>query len=87
VAQLLTNKVQTKKSRLRVKGLKVKDKEKIKEAMAISIQNGNYTTRDIGVDIGKDRSTISRYLSEMERKGTWGHRDVNGNIIYHYQSR
>jgi hypothetical protein len=42
------------KSRLRVKGLKVRDGEKIKEAMAISIQDGNYTNREIGVDIGKD---------------------------------
>ncbi len=74
------------KSRLRVKGLKVKDREKIKEAIAISIQNGNYTTRDIGVDIGKDHSTISRYLSEMEREGRWGiKRDVNGNIVISLQ--
>jgi hypothetical protein len=69
------------KSRLLVKGLKVKDKEKIKEAIAISIQNDNYTTSDIGIDIGKDHSTISRYLAEMEREGKWGvKRDVNGNI-------
>jgi hypothetical protein len=70
------------KSRLRVKGLKVKDREKIKEAIAVSIQNGNYTTRAIGVDIGKDHSTVSRYLAEMEREGKWGiKRDVNGNIV------
>ncbi|WP_337863119.1 hypothetical protein [Nitrososphaera sp.] len=30
------------KSRLRVKGIRVKDREKIKEAIAISIQNGNF---------------------------------------------
>jgi len=76
------------KSRLRVKGLKVKDKEKIKEAIAISIQNGNYTTRDIGVDIGKDHSTISRYLTEMEREDIWGiKRDATGNIIISLQKQ
>ncbi len=70
------------KSRLRVKGLKVKDREKIKEAIAISIQNGNYTTREIGVDIGKDHSTVSRYLSEMEQEEKWSiERDANGNIV------
>lgn len=70
------------KSRLRVKGLKVRDKEKIKEAIAISVQNGNYTTRNIGIDIGKDHSTISRYLAEMENDGKWGiKRDANGNIV------
>ncbi len=74
------------KSRLRVKGLKVKDREKIKEAIAISIQNGSYTTREIGVDLGKDHSTISRYLTEMEREGKWGiRRDVNGNIVISLQ--
>jgi integrase len=76
------------KSRLRVKGLRVKDREKIKEAIAISIQNGNYTTREIGTDIGKDHSTISRYLAEMEREGTWGiKRDVNGNIVFSLQKQ
>lgn len=76
------------KSRLRVKGLKVKDKEKIKEAIAISIQNGNYTTRDIGIDIGKDRSTISRYLGEMEREDKWRiKRDINGNIVISLQKQ
>ncbi|MEW6604249.1 MAG: hypothetical protein AB1351_06120 [Thermoproteota archaeon] len=76
------------KSRLRVKGLKVKDRERIKEAIAISIQNGNYTTREIGVDIGKDHSTISRYLGEMEREGAWGiKRDVNGNIVISLQKQ
>lgn len=70
------------KSRLRVKGLKVTDRERIKEAIAISIQNGNYTTREIGVDIGKDHSTVSRYLSEIEKEEKWGiKRDVSGNII------
>jgi integrase len=70
------------KSRLRVKGLKVKDREKIKEAIVISIQNGNYTTRAIGVDIGKDHSTVSRYLTEMEHEEKWGiKRDANGNIV------
>lgn len=70
------------KSRLRVKGLKVKDREKVKEAIAISIQNGNYTTREIGVDIGRDHSTVSRYLSEMDYEEKWGiKRDANGNII------
>ncbi|MEM2140273.1 hypothetical protein [Nitrososphaera sp.] len=70
------------KSRLRIKGLKVKDREKIKEAIAISVQNGNSTTRTIGVDIGKDHSTVSRYLTEMEHEEKWGiKRDVNGNII------
>lgn len=74
------------KSRLRVKGLKVKDREKIKEAIAISVRNGNYTTREIGVDIGKDHSTISRYLSEMEHEEKWGiKRDANGNIIISLQ--
>ncbi len=76
------------KSRLRVKGLKVKDREKIKEAIAISIQNGNYTTRDIGVDIGKDHSTVSRYLAEIEREERWGiKRDANGNIIISFQKQ
>ncbi len=76
------------KSRLRVKGLKVKDREKIKEAVAFSIQNGNYTTREIGVDIGKDHSTVSRYLSEMEREGKWGiKRDANGNIVISLQKQ
>src|SRR5690606_40778320 len=42
---LVTQAFVRRKSRLRVKGLKVKDKEKIKEAIAISIQNGSYTTR------------------------------------------
>jgi IS30 family transposase len=59
------------KSRLWVKGLKVRDREKIKEAIAISVQNGNYSTREIGVDIGKDHSTVSRYLTEMEKEGKW----------------
>lgn len=76
------------KSRLRVKGLRIKDKEKIKEAIAISIQNGNYTTREIGVDIGKDHSTISRYLAEMEREGKWGiKRDINSNIVISLQKQ
>jgi hypothetical protein len=76
------------KSRLRVKGFKVKDREKIKEAIAISIQNGNYTTREIGVDIGKDHSTISRYLAEIEREGKWGiKRDANGNIVISLQKQ
>ncbi len=76
------------KSRLRVKGLKVKDREKIKEAIAISIQNGNYTTRDIGIDIGKDHSTISRYLSEMENDNKWRiKRDTNGNIVISLQKQ
>jgi hypothetical protein len=75
-----------KKSRLRVKGLKVEDREKVKEAIAISIQNGNYTTRTIGADIGKDHSTVSRYLSEMEHEEKWGiKRDVNGNIVISLQ--
>lgn len=73
------------KSRLRVKGLKVKDREKIKEAIAFSIQNGNHTTREIGVDIGKDHSTVSR---EMEEEEKWGiKRDVNGNIIISLQKQ
>ncbi|UVS69833.1 hypothetical protein [Nitrososphaera viennensis] len=68
--------------------MKVKDREKIKEAIAISIQNGNYTTREIGVDIGKDHSTISRYLSEMEREDKWGiRRDANGSIIISLQKQ
>jgi hypothetical protein len=88
VVQALANKVKTRKSRLRVKGLKVKDREKIKEAIAISIQNGNYTTREIGIDIGKDHSTISRYLAEMERERKWGiKRDANGNIIIPLQKQ
>jgi hypothetical protein len=89
VAQALIDKVLTRKSRLRVKGLKVKDKEKIKEAIAISIQNSNYTTREIGVDIGKDHSTISRYLAEMERESSkWGiKRDANGNIVISLQKQ
>ncbi|MEO9364412.1 MAG: hypothetical protein ABI348_10980, partial [Nitrososphaera sp.] len=74
------------KSRLRVKGLRVKDREKIKEAIAISIQNGSYTTREIGVDIGKDHSTVSRYLTEMEHEEKWGvKRDANRNIIISLQ--
>jgi hypothetical protein len=88
VAQILSGKVQIRKSRLRVKGLKVKDKEKIKEAIAISIQNGNYTTREIGIDIGKDHSTISRYLAEMEREERWGiKRDASGNIVISLQKQ
>ena len=76
------------KSRLRVKGLKVNDKEKIKEAVAISIQNGNYTTREIGVDVGKHHSTISRYLAEMEGEDKWGiKRDANGNIVISLQKQ
>jgi len=76
------------KSRLRVKGLKVKDREKIKEAIAISIQNGNHTTREIGVDIGKDHSTVSRYLAEMDKEGSWGiKRDSNGNIVVSLQKQ
>ncbi|HXG07083.1 MAG TPA: hypothetical protein VNI77_07140, partial [Nitrososphaera sp.] len=79
---------QTRKSRLRVKGLKVKDREKIKEAIAISIQNGNYTTRDIGIDLGKDHSTISRYLAEMENDSKWRiKRDANGNIVVSLQKQ
>ncbi|MEW5840153.1 MAG: hypothetical protein AB1753_04040, partial [Thermoproteota archaeon] len=81
--------VQRKKSRLRVKGLKVKDREKIKEAIAISVQNGNYTTREIGLDIGKDHTTVSRYLTEMEKEeGKWGiRRDANGNIVISLQKQ
>ena len=76
------------KSRLRVKGLKVRGREKIKEAIAISIQNGNYTTREIGIDVGKDHSTISRYLAEMEREEKWGiKRDANGNIVISLQKQ
>jgi integrase len=76
------------KNRLRVKGFKVKDREKIKEAIAISVQNGNYTTREIGVDIGKDHSTDSRYLSEMDGEGKWGiKRDANGNIVISLQKQ
>lgn len=76
------------KSRLRVKGLKVKDRGKIKEAIAISVQNGNYTTREIGTDIGKDHSTVSHYLTEMEKEGSWGiKRDANGNIIVSLQKQ
>ncbi len=76
------------KSRLRVKGIKVKDREKIKEAIAISVQNGNYTTREIGTDIGKDHSTVSRYLSEMEHEEKWGiKRDANGNIVISLQKQ
>ncbi|HEX7033602.1 MAG TPA: hypothetical protein VF172_11440, partial [Nitrososphaera sp.] len=49
---------------------------------AISIQNGNCTTREIGIDIGKDHSTVSRYLAEMGREEKWGiKRDINGNIV------
>ncbi|MEW6604932.1 MAG: hypothetical protein AB1351_09645 [Thermoproteota archaeon] len=89
MAQILaTDKVPARKSRLRVKGLKVKDKEKIKEAIAISIQNGNYTTREIGVDIGKDHSTVSRYLTEMQNEGKWGiKRDANGNVVISLQKQ
>lgn len=74
------------KSRLRIKGLKVKDRGKIKEDIAISIQNGNYTSRKIGVDIGKDLSAFSRYLSEREKEEKCGiKRDANGNIIVSLQ--
>jgi integrase len=84
VAQTLVHR----KSRLRVKGLKVKNREKIKEAIAISIQNGNYTTREIGIDIGKDYSTVSRYLSEMDREDKWAvKRDTNGNIVISLQKQ
>jgi hypothetical protein len=77
-----------KKSRLRVKGIKVRDKEKIKEAIAISIQKGNYTTREIGLDIGKDHTTVSRYLSEMEEDAKWGvKRDTNGGIVISLQQQ
>lgn len=73
---------------MRVKGLKVKDREKIKEAKAFSIQNGNYTTKKIGADMGKDHSTVSRYLTEMQREGKWGiRRDVNGNIVISLQKQ
>lgn len=76
------------KSRLRVKGLKVRDREKIKEDIAISIQNGNYTTREIGIDVDKDHSTISRYLAEMEKEEKWGiKRDANGNIVISLQKQ
>jgi hypothetical protein len=44
--------IERKKSRLRVKGIKVSDKDKIKEAIMISVQKGNYTTREIGLDLG-----------------------------------
>jgi IS30 family transposase len=74
------------KSRLCVKGLKVKDREKIKEAIAIRVQNGYYTTREIGADIGKCHSTVSRYLTEMEGEDRWGvKRDANGNIVISLQ--
>jgi integrase len=83
-----SQKVERKKSRLRVKGIKVKDKEKIKEAIMISIQKGNYTTREIGLDVGKDYSTISRYLSEMEGDSKWRvKRDANGNIVMSLQQQ
>ncbi len=77
-----------KKSRLRIKGIKVKDKDKIKEAIMISIQKGNYTTREIGLDIGKDYTTVSRYLSEIENDPKWGlKRDLNGNIVMSLQEQ
>lgn len=73
---------------MRVKGIRVKDREKIKEAIAISIQNGNYTTRAIGIDIGKDHSTAPRYLSEMQLEPRWGiKRDTNGNIVISLQKQ
>jgi len=56
------------KSRLRVKGLKVKDREKIKEAIAISIQNGHHTTRDIGIDIGKITARYRGILPKWKEK-------------------
>lgn len=88
VEKLEVQKIERKKSRLRVKGIRVKDKEKIKEAIIISIQKGNYTTREIGLDIGKDYSTVSRYLSEMENDAKWGvKRDSNGNIVISLQEQ
>ncbi|MEM2139479.1 hypothetical protein [Nitrososphaera sp.] len=82
IQKLDRQRVERKKSRLRVKGVKVSDKDKIKEAIMISVQKGNYTTREIGLDIGKDHTTISRYLSEMEGDAKWGiRRDSNGSII------
>jgi hypothetical protein len=54
----------------------------------ISIQKGNYTTREIGLDIGKDHTTVSRYLSEMEGDAKWGvKRDANGSIIMSLQQQ
>jgi hypothetical protein len=50
------------KSRLRVKGLKVRDREKIKEAIAISIQNGTTQIEKLASIYAKT-STISRYLA------------------------
>lgn len=83
-----SQKVERKKSRMRIKGVKVSDKEKIKEAIILSIQKGNYTTREIGLDIGKDYSTISRYLSEMEDDPKWAvKRDLNGNIVMSLQAQ
>ncbi len=80
--------IERKKSRLRVKGIKVSDKDKIKEAIMISVQKGNYTTREIGLDIGKDHTTVSRYLSEMEGDAKWGiKRDSNGSIVMSLQQQ
>ncbi|AIC14303.1 hypothetical protein [Nitrososphaera viennensis] len=80
--------IERKKSRLRVKGIKVSDKDKIREAIMISVQKGNYTTREIGLDIGKDYSTVSRYLSEMEGDTRWGiKRDANGSIVMSLQQQ
>jgi len=80
--------VKRRKSRLRVKGIKVSDKDKIKEAIMISVQKGNYTTREIGLDVGKDHTTVSRYLSEMEGDVKWGiKRDANGSIVMSLQQQ
>jgi hypothetical protein len=71
-----------------LKGIRVTNKEKIKEAIMISIQKGNYTTREIGLDIGKDYSTVSWYLSEIEDDPKWGvKRDSNGNIVMSLQEQ
>ncbi len=86
--QAHTSQITRKKSRLHVKGIRVTNKEKIKEAIMISIQKGNYTTREIGLDIGKDYSTVSRYLSEIEDDPKWGvKRDSNGNIVMSLQEQ
>jgi integrase len=88
IQKLDTQRVERKKSRLRVKGIKVSDKDKIKEAIMISVQKGNYTTREIGLDIGKDHTTVSRYLSEMEGNTRWGiKRDSNGSIVMSLQQQ
>lgn len=62
--------------------------EKESEIIMVSVQKGNYTAHEIGLDIGKDHTTVSRYLLEMEVDEKWGiKRDVNGSIVTSLQQQ